>query len=256
MKKIYFAVSDIHGCYSALKAALDEAGFQKGNANHILVVVGDAFDRGDEQKELYEFLLELDELEQLEYVLGNHDFMMINLSSDPALAVMNYDSNGLKQTIHQIFGIKKMVSKFNYIKTVSRSEGYRKMAGWLRSKSLFFETEDYVFAHAGIPFNEQWRLWMTENDTWGNTTYMMTEDLSQFIGDKTLICGHWHAIRMRIALGHIKDNLEEWDKPENHSIFHSPFENNNFIAIDGCTNYSGVVNVLVVMQEEPKKENG
>lgn len=52
MKKKIFAVSDIHGHYHILKEALDRAGFDDSNDNHLLVCCGDYFDRGDENVEV------------------------------------------------------------------------------------------------------------------------------------------------------------------------------------------------------------
>ena len=43
-KKI-FAVSDIHGFYTQLREALDKAGFDSENENHLFVCCGDCFDK-------------------------------------------------------------------------------------------------------------------------------------------------------------------------------------------------------------------
>ena len=54
----YFIVSDVHSYYSILKKTLDEKGFSP-NEDHVLMVLGDAFDRGEETREMAEFLLSL-----------------------------------------------------------------------------------------------------------------------------------------------------------------------------------------------------
>ena len=246
MNKILFAVGDAHGCYTELKEALDTAGFMVGNPNHILIAVGDMFDRGDEQLEMYTFLRELDEMGQLQYILGNHDMMIINLSSDVPMAVFNYQHNGIKQTIHQIFGIHKHEGNHNYLKTVSRSAKYKEMAKWLRSKKFYFETEDYVFAHAGIPLTLDWRNTIGEDDTWIKTWTMFDDRVVEAVNNKILVCGHWHAFRLREYYNLVKDTLEDFDNVENHKPFAAP--HGHFIGIDGCTNYSRMVNVLVVEQ--------
>ena len=51
----YFAVSDCHGFYSNLMFALKNAGFDINNPEHILIVCGDLFDRGEQPKEIFEF---------------------------------------------------------------------------------------------------------------------------------------------------------------------------------------------------------
>ena len=54
MKKKIFAVSDIHNEYDALIDALNEAGFDENNPDHLLVSIGDAFDRGPSAIAVYE----------------------------------------------------------------------------------------------------------------------------------------------------------------------------------------------------------
>ena len=56
MKKKIFAVSDIHGHYMEWKLALDEAGFSPDNKEHLLIVCGDFFDRGDENVSVFNYL--------------------------------------------------------------------------------------------------------------------------------------------------------------------------------------------------------
>ena len=59
MKKKIFAVSDIHGEYEILIKGLKEAGFDEDNPEHLLVSVGDAFDRGGNVLAVYEYLKRL-----------------------------------------------------------------------------------------------------------------------------------------------------------------------------------------------------
>jgi serine/threonine protein phosphatase 1 len=54
----YFIISDIHGHYNEMITALNNAGFNH-NSNHILIVLGDMFDRGNQSKEVLEYLHEL-----------------------------------------------------------------------------------------------------------------------------------------------------------------------------------------------------
>ena len=59
MRKTIFAVSDIHGEYKALLEALEKAGFDENNPNHLLISIGDAFDRGDSSLSVYQYLKRL-----------------------------------------------------------------------------------------------------------------------------------------------------------------------------------------------------
>ena len=55
-KKFIFVVSDIHGHCDALRAALVRAGFDPDCSRHLLVVTGDLFDRGRQNREVLEYL--------------------------------------------------------------------------------------------------------------------------------------------------------------------------------------------------------
>lgn len=48
----YFCVSDIHGYYDQLIDALESAGFEPDNPNHLLIACGDHFDRGRQPREV------------------------------------------------------------------------------------------------------------------------------------------------------------------------------------------------------------
>ena len=54
MKKI-FVVSDIHGHCTLLQKALERAGFDDANEDHLLICCGDYFDRGTENAEVMKF---------------------------------------------------------------------------------------------------------------------------------------------------------------------------------------------------------
>ena len=71
----YFIVSDVHSYYSILRRTLDEKGFFL-NKDHVLVLLGDAFDRGEETRDTAEFLLSLYDQGKLIYVLGNHEELL------------------------------------------------------------------------------------------------------------------------------------------------------------------------------------
>ena len=58
-KKKFFVMSDLHGHYSLAKQALDDAGFDPNNEDHVFVHCGDLFDRGDENKKVFELVSSL-----------------------------------------------------------------------------------------------------------------------------------------------------------------------------------------------------
>ena len=72
----YFVVSDIHGYYDELIAALSEKGFDKNNPNHSLIVCGDCFDRGPKPIEVMDYLKSLP---RRHLIWGNHEELMTDL---------------------------------------------------------------------------------------------------------------------------------------------------------------------------------
>ena len=57
----YFVFADVLGFYSILKNELDNAGFDVNNEDHMLISIGDNFDRGPENYEMFLFLKEMKE---------------------------------------------------------------------------------------------------------------------------------------------------------------------------------------------------
>ena len=55
----YYVTADVHGFFSELRAALDEAGFFEDKEPHKLIICGDIYDRGSEALQLQAFLLDL-----------------------------------------------------------------------------------------------------------------------------------------------------------------------------------------------------
>lgn len=71
-----YAVSDIHGYADILKKGLDQIGFGESDS---LYVVGDAIDRGPDGTEILRMIKDSPNMDLL---IGNHEFMMLN-SVDP-----------------------------------------------------------------------------------------------------------------------------------------------------------------------------
>lgn len=74
----YFLVSDIHSFYVELRNALKTAGFDKRNKTHILVVLGDLFDRGPDALSVYKFLTSIPKKRCI-LIRGNHELLYKDL---------------------------------------------------------------------------------------------------------------------------------------------------------------------------------
>ena len=86
--KKYFVVTDVHGFYDEMRAALDRAGFDLTNPNHILVSLGDLLDRGRQPKECLEFVLGIPENRRI-LIRGNHEDLMWEMVASGAIPAMS-----------------------------------------------------------------------------------------------------------------------------------------------------------------------
>ena len=269
--KKYFFISDIHGFAPSMRDALTLAGYDKDNSEHILVVLGDIFDRGDDSMEVYDFLRSLPK-ERRVLVRGNHESLLKELVKR-GQELYHDISNGTYDTLFQIAGIERDYLKkaiWNIIKDTKddanpRSAELKMLAekervhrqlfdnpklkeilDWIDSDEWvnYFELGDFIGVHSWIPCNrytgkplKDWEKasredW--EDAMWGDPCEKLLA--GDYPRGKTIICGHWHA-----------------------SDFHKrvegdPFGEDNFnlyfgkhcIAIDACTAWSGFCNVLVI----------
>jgi len=167
MKNRIFAIGDIHGCLDELKRMINKLENLKKplTKKDEIVFVGDYIDRGPDSKGVIDYLIKLSKKYKIMFIKGNHEQMMED-------AIVNYIferlwiSNGGIQTI-QSYGIDCF--EFN-IDSFPKDH-----IEFINNTKLYYETEDYIFVHAGInqelPFEKQkdYMLWVREefisNDT-------------------------------------------------------------------------------------------
>ena len=75
----YFIFSDVHGYYSMLKEELLKYGYDENNEEHMLISLGDNFDRGPENFKMYDFLKEMKEKKKIIIVKGNHEDLFLDM---------------------------------------------------------------------------------------------------------------------------------------------------------------------------------
>lgn len=233
----FFVFSDPHSYYTALKKALDEAGFEPKNKDHWVVVCGDCFDRGPESEEMLHFLMSL---ERKIIVKGNHDILLEDCCIRE-YAYMHDASNGTKRTIQDIGGA------IDFAECCCRT--WDKLARYRELLVNYFETQNYIFVHSWIPitsenkYDENWRdatddRW--EQAMWGNPFDMHMLDLNQT--GKTIVFGHWHCSTGHKMLGHCKSEFGA-------DAIWEPCYAEGIIGIDRCTAYTGECNVIVIEDE-------
>lgn len=143
----FFAIGDIHGCFNKLIELMDIIDFDPDI--HRLVFLGDYIDRGPDSYSVMEYLIDLKNRHgNTVFLKGNHEEMLENyISGRDRLA---YLANGGHTTVDSYINAG-VASKSSLLP----EEHVR----FLNSLDLFYETDNYIFVHAGlrekVSLNEQ-----------------------------------------------------------------------------------------------------
>lgn len=285
IKKI-FCVADIHGHYKEFIRDLEKSGYNEDDESHLLIVCGDNFDRGNESKELFNYLYRLTKENKAICLKGNHEYMLIDFLENKD-SQFNYLYNGLETTIASfleeensfskflsnikynedkkevinIYGkrVKPLLEDFEAIPTEIAYSVWQEYAveiikkknpellNWLINLRDYYETKNYIFTHASID---------TECKDWRNPTYSdfgwtpwqyLTWDNGLFFGKEI------KNTDKTVVVGHyntdgirVKYNLLGADG--NNSILYR--DDKKIIMIDTCTPITKRVNCLIIDDED------
>lgn len=181
MKK-YFVTSDIHGFYNEFIDALDRSGFNIDNPDHILIICGDIFDRGNQPLQIYTFLRSLPKERRI-LVRGNHEFLLQDLVQR-GYPESHDEHNGTIDTLYQLKGYKnyhdfysqrffdivKQDVKFDTPeyeainekwvdkeKKVFNNKVIKQILKWINSDEWvnYYELNNYIFVHSFIPLKSE-----------------------------------------------------------------------------------------------------
>ena len=249
MKKTYFVVSDVHSHYTILKETLKENGWKDNCSRHILILCGDAFDRGRETVELFEFLKNLAKENRLIYIKGNHEELLNLCCNDIEMGyipMLCHFHNGTVRTIcdvcsmteGEIYNLDNAYFDHDMSKVIAEM-----MSPYLKFINEtcvdYYEIDDKIFVHGWIPtrinaeksyvYDPNWREGNWKNSRWSNG--MLAWKQGAFEKDKTIICGHWDA-----WWGH--EHIDD-AKEENHE----PFVKEGIICLDSCVVRSKKLNI-------------
>lgn len=134
-----FAVGDIHGCISYLEDLI--AMIKIDPERDRLVFIGDYVDRGPDVKGVVEFILELKQKYEVVCLIGNHERLLLDYT-DYGNNKELWFANGGTSTVYS-YGV------------VTTAEGKKidipeRHMNFFRSLLPYYETEDYIFVHAGL----------------------------------------------------------------------------------------------------------
>lgn len=237
MKK-QFVVSDIHGHYTLLKEALDKAGFDKDDPDHLLICCGDYFDRGSENVEVLKFF---ERLKHKVLLRGNHEDLLLKLLQTGKLQQHHY-INGTLNTLKDFFGKYFVDPVDDTIDFSGKTRTVDRICEFIDETVDYYETEHYVFVHGWLPEHSSTAQLRRQagSEAWKDARWVKwTERYNGQppLPDKTLICGHMPTFYATKA---VSDGT-----PKNAGIFFG----NGLIAIDAGTYDSQEINVLVLEDE-------
>lgn len=256
MKK-YFAISDPHSYYPQAKSAVIKEGFDPNNPEHVLLICGDAFDRGDFSVELFNWMKQLKEQDRLVYIRGNHEDLLEDCVFDIRKRRgigRHHISNGTVNTIADFLGC----SQYDILSTTFEwnlfDEKMDELLNFINETSVdYFQLGNTVFVHGWVPttaaedktmiVHENWRDGDWREARWENGMEMFHFELVPS-DVTTIVCGHWHT---SFAWHEYEDVCPEWG---NLAIFDSYIKYNEklksrIVALDACTAYSKKVNCVV-----------
>jgi serine/threonine protein phosphatase 1 len=149
------AIGDIHGCFRAFDALLNEI---SPAPTDTLITLGDYTSRGDESRQVLDRLIKLSEECQLVPILGNHDEMMLEARNGTVEKSRWIDSGGFE-------------TMMSYGPDVDLRVVPEAHWQFLKSCVPYFETDKHFFVHANydhrLPLDQQdeWTLrWMSLDD--------------------------------------------------------------------------------------------
>jgi serine/threonine protein phosphatase 1 len=159
MTQKIFAVGDIHGCYDKLVAMLKILPWSRENGD-LLLFIGDYIDRGPKSRDVVQLLVNLRKKGgNFIFLKGNHEKMLLDYyihQKDQMLYVANGGAETIASYVEGGIGRKAFVLPEDHLE-------------FLLDLKLHYETEDYIFVHAGlrdgVPLDQQSEedlLWIRE----------------------------------------------------------------------------------------------
>lgn len=136
-----FAIGDIHGCFDQLTEII--ASLKIDRQSDTLIFIGDYIDRGPSSRRVIDYLLDLSvSFKNVVYLLGNHEQMLLRYLK--GLDTEMYLHNGGASTL-LAYGLSRRASALEAIETIPSEH-----LCFFESLLPFYETEDYIFVHAGL----------------------------------------------------------------------------------------------------------
>lgn len=244
----YYVAADVHGFYTELYKALEDAGYFSDPGPHRLILLGDIFDRGQEAVKMQEFILRLMDQEDVILIRGNHEDLFSEMVTvDEGLPVRHHVSNGTYGTALQLTGYDPALALVRNLDFAARARETPYYRTIIPATIDYYETANHIFVHGWIPciheggaygYCPDWRE--TGPEGWKRARWYNGMDAAQSCTEnKTVLCGHWHC-----SYGH--SVYEGRGSEFGPDADFSPYFGAGVIALDACTAHSGKINVMIL----------
>jgi serine/threonine protein phosphatase 1 len=137
-----FAIGDIHGKIYKLRRLVDRLYMDDTS---LLIFLGDYIDRGGHSFEVIEYLIELSKRYNCIFVKGNHEEMFMDFMS--GINETMFTGNGGHKTIESYEKHGYDINLYTYYIDRELPKSHIKFYQGLKN---YYQTEDYIFIHAGL----------------------------------------------------------------------------------------------------------
>ncbi len=245
-------MTDIHSYFDEMTKALNEKEFDINNNDHVLIVCGDLFDRGEQSVELFEFVKSIPK-DRFIYVRGNHEDLLIGCVNDISRGKTigsHHFHNKTVNTICQFAGIKlypfDRCVLFDVEERKKIRESIKPLIDFIEERAVdYAEIGDKIFVHGWIPLDVDWRN--ADTESWKQARWYNGMDYWKrgiIEEGKTIYCGHWHC---SYGWSYIDQKRKEFPQKnkKNWTKSFEPYVKEGIVALDACTAYSGICNCIV-----------
>ena len=173
MKNI-FAIGDIHGCLAKLRALIGKIPIDF--TRDTLLFIGDYIDRGPHSVEVVDYLINFKKRHPgVIFLKGNHEDMLEKYL------------NGTDRFTYLLNGGQRTLD--SYLNQTTKSEAFpipSHHKDFYRSLKLYYETDKYIFVHAGMRPKVQLEFQENEDLLWIRDKFIYTK----YNFGKRVIFGH------------------------------------------------------------------
>ena len=252
MGKKYFVVSDIHSCFTPFVRSLSNSGFRLSDKEHVLVLLGDLFDRGQEPVELYRFLQGLPKERRI-LVKGNHEDAFLRICREEEASESD-SRNGTLETLGLLAGGEKNDVGLFWVRYVKRQLVKNGVLSFFESDDWkdFVQIGKYLLLHAFFPieaFDSEGNIIHDFDWRHPDSGIVPSWEQARWMDPLRLFQSQEFDEERRkgtiLVSGHVP--TRDYRHSPDDSIFRIP----QFIGLDGGGCQGGRINVLVL---DPEKD--